>query len=90
VKRFRGGLVFEAQRRLYNSTLGLRVIKKKKEGKEGGSQPVSRGVGRQDRAAALRRGRAPEPGPPPPPADSPSPAERVFSQLILRRCTYEA
>jgi len=28
--RFRGGLVFKAHRRLYHSTLGLRVIKKKK------------------------------------------------------------
>jgi len=30
VKRFRGGLVFKAHRLLYHSTLGLRVIKKKK------------------------------------------------------------
>ena len=30
VKRFRGGLVFKADRLLYHSTLGLRVIKKKK------------------------------------------------------------
>jgi len=30
VKRFRGGLVFKAQRLMYHSTLGLRVIKKKK------------------------------------------------------------
>ena len=29
--RFRGGLVFKAHRRLYHSTLGLRVIKKKKK-----------------------------------------------------------
>jgi len=28
-KRFRGGLAFKAHRRLYHSTLGLRVIKKK-------------------------------------------------------------
>ena len=28
---FRGGLVFKAHRRLYHSTLGLRVIKKKKK-----------------------------------------------------------
>ena len=28
-RRFRGGLVFEAHRRLYHSTLGSRVIKKK-------------------------------------------------------------
>jgi len=30
VKRFRGGLVFKANRRLYHSTRGLRVIHKKK------------------------------------------------------------
>ena len=30
VQRFRGGLVFKAHRLLYQSTLGLRVIKKKK------------------------------------------------------------
>jgi len=29
-KRFRGGLVFKAHRLVYHSTLGLRVIKKKK------------------------------------------------------------
>jgi len=29
VKRFRGGLVFKAYRRVYHSTLGWRVIKKK-------------------------------------------------------------
>jgi len=34
VKRFRGGLVFEAHRLLYHSTLGLRVIKKKKKKKK--------------------------------------------------------
>ena len=31
VKRFRGGLVFKAHRLLCHSTLGLRVIKKKKK-----------------------------------------------------------
>ena len=31
VKRFRGGLVFKAQRILYHSTLGSRVTKKKKK-----------------------------------------------------------
>jgi len=31
VKRFRGGLIFEAHRLLYHSTPGLRVIKKKKK-----------------------------------------------------------
>jgi len=30
VQRFRGGLVFKAHRLLYHSTLGLRVIKKKR------------------------------------------------------------
>jgi len=30
VQRFRGGLVVQAHRRVYHSTLGLRVIKKKK------------------------------------------------------------
>ena len=33
VQRFRGGLVFEAHRLVYQSTLGWRVIKKKKEKK---------------------------------------------------------
>ena len=31
MKRFRGGLVFKAHRLLYHSTLGLRVLKKKRE-----------------------------------------------------------
>ena len=31
VQRFRGGLVFKAHRLVYHSTLGLRVIKKKKK-----------------------------------------------------------
>ena len=31
VKRFRGGLVFKAHKWLYDSTLGLRVIKKRKK-----------------------------------------------------------
>ena len=34
MQRFRGGLVFKAHRRLYHSTLGLRVIKKKKHGRQ--------------------------------------------------------
>ena len=34
VKRFRGGLVFKAHRLLHHSTLGLRVIKKKKKDAE--------------------------------------------------------
>jgi len=40
VNRFRVGLVFEAHRRVYHSTLGLRVIKKRRsdvEGKAGSS-----------------------------------------------------
>ena len=31
MKRFRGGLVFKAHRLLYHSTLGSRVIKKRKD-----------------------------------------------------------
>ena len=31
MKRFRGGLIFKAHRLLYHSTLGLRVMKKKKK-----------------------------------------------------------
>ena len=31
MKRFRGGLVFKAHRLVYHSTLGWRVIKKKRE-----------------------------------------------------------
>ena len=31
MKRFRGGLIFEAHRLLYHSKPGLRVIKKKKK-----------------------------------------------------------
>ena len=34
VQRFRGGLVFKAHRLVYHSTLGLRVIKKKKKRKD--------------------------------------------------------
>jgi hypothetical protein len=34
VQWFRGGLVFKAHRLLYNSTLGLRLIKKKKRRKK--------------------------------------------------------
>ena len=33
MQRFRGGLVFKAHRLLYDSTLGLRVLKKKKKKK---------------------------------------------------------
>ena len=38
VKRFRGGLVFQAHRLLYHSTLGSRAIKKKKEVPAGGGE----------------------------------------------------
>ena len=31
VQRFRGGLVFKANRLLYHSTLGLRIIKRREE-----------------------------------------------------------
>jgi len=31
VKRFRGGLVLKAHRRVYHSTLGLRVMRKRKK-----------------------------------------------------------
>jgi len=31
VKRFRGGLVFKAHRLVYHSTLGMRVIKQRRE-----------------------------------------------------------
>jgi len=43
MKRFRGGLVFKAHRLLYHSTLGLRVIKKKKEAPAGWPAPARRG-----------------------------------------------
>jgi len=35
MQRFRGGLVFKAHRLVYHSTLGLRVIKKKKGANRG-------------------------------------------------------
>ena len=38
VKRSRGGLVFKAHFFVYHSTLGLRVIKKKKKEREEGDQ----------------------------------------------------
>ena len=36
VKRFRGGLVCKAHRHLYHSSLGLKLIKKKKKNRAGG------------------------------------------------------
>jgi len=44
MQRSRGGLVFKAHRLLYHSTLGWRVIKKKK-GSEGEGAGADRGVG---------------------------------------------
>ena len=38
VNRFRGGLVFKAHRLVYDSTLGLRVVKKKDAGNDGGDE----------------------------------------------------
>jgi len=38
VQRFRGGLVIQAHRLLYHSTLGLRVIKKKMEDRQAGQR----------------------------------------------------
>jgi hypothetical protein len=40
VERFRGGLVFKAHGLLYHSTLGLRVVKKKK-GKAASIRPLA-------------------------------------------------
>ena len=37
VQRFRGGLVFKAQRLVYHATLNLRVIKRTKKEGEGGA-----------------------------------------------------
>ena len=55
MNRFRGGLVFKAHRLVYHSTLGLRVIKKKKSITQGemlrfrrsliGTRPSCQGVG---------------------------------------------
>ena len=47
VQRFRGGLVFKAHSHLYHSTLGLRVIKKKK-------RPLSHGTANLPEAALER------------------------------------
>ena len=41
VQQYRGGLVFKAHRLVYHSTLGLRVIKKKKELMQVGSDRPS-------------------------------------------------
>jgi len=40
VKRFRGGLEFKADRLVYHSTLGSRVTKKKKKGRDVGGGPA--------------------------------------------------
>jgi len=53
--RFRGGLVFEAHRLVYYSTLGSRVINKEEEGSSLGGRPrddvVRAGVPRDPRVA---------------------------------------
>ena len=49
MQRFRGGLVFKAHRLVYHSTLGLRVIKKKKRLRDASQH------GRQLREAAAER-----------------------------------
>ena len=53
VQRFRGGLVFKAHRLLYHSTLGLRVIKKKKEeqSESGGAMPSGYEPDEEDQTA---------------------------------------
>ena len=52
MKRFRGGLVFKAHRLLYHSTLGLRVMKKKKKR---GWMEVGSHLGRRLPGSALLR-----------------------------------
>ena len=43
MKRFRGGLVFKAHRLVYDSTIGLRVIKKKRRDMGGPRDGASHG-----------------------------------------------
>ena len=57
VKRFRGGLVFKTHRRAYRSTLGLRVMKKKK--KDNGAS-LGAGAESRDRARGERVHRHPQ------------------------------
>jgi len=48
VRRFRGGLVFKAHRLLHHSTLGSRVMKKRRrrfEARDGREEPLSREEG---------------------------------------------
>ena len=52
VKRFRGGLVFEAHRRVYHSTLGSRVIKKKSRETRSRPGAVSGAPGHSDATRA--------------------------------------
>ena len=54
--RFRGGLVFKARRLVYHSTLGWRVIQKKKNERSGGTDAGGEGV------TAAARGRPGSPG----------------------------
>jgi len=56
VKRFRGRLVFKAHRRLYHSTLGLRVIKKKDLLDAPGLEGVQPESGRARPASQGRKG----------------------------------
>ena len=42
VKRFQGGLVFEAHGRVHHSTVGCRVIKKKRKGRRSHPQESKR------------------------------------------------
>jgi len=50
VKRFRGGLIVKAHRLVYHSTLGWRVIKKKKKSEE---LPVASAIAKQDRSPVM-------------------------------------
>ena len=65
VHRFRGGLVFKAHRRVYHSTLGSRVIKKKKKlaprGVAPRSAPPSHDSSRSPHSSHSPHSRAPNP-----------------------------
>ena len=54
MKRFRGGLVFKAHRRVHHSTLGLRVIKKKKHAGAISQVALPRWVEHHEGAGRLR------------------------------------
>jgi len=81
VKRFRGGLVFKAHRHLYHSTLGFRVIKKKKKAREVRERPVS--VCSRSPMCRTHIGKDIE-RPPPPLADcTPPPLPQQLSRSVL-------